>query len=308
MKGRPKGRKSDRKNTVICYPLPKDVQDVLPYETLKLPISNLNLGLLFHRYIAYPKEWRGEIRDALQVRQKLAGRWELEGQVKNELWRFLERQANELGNSKGMRKLIDALKGRMDSIVRTYRDLGFEVKCFTAEVVWRLTVGLGTPSVLDTGMTLHRIFGIPYIPASAVKGLTHHYVMEEKELKEDDPQVIKAFGDQKNKGQVIFLDALPAEYPVFQLDIINPHYGPYYQGSEPPADYHSPKPVYFLTVGRTRSKGSVFNFCLASKDEDLLSCVERWLKEALKGFGIGAKTRAGYGELNPADGADKGSK
>jgi len=40
---------------------------------------------------------------------------------------------------------------------------------------WRLIVGLGNESVYETSMTLHHIYGIPYIPASAVKGVTRHW-------------------------------------------------------------------------------------------------------------------------------------
>lgn len=294
-RGRSGGRRpaNRERHNFLCYPLPKDVLDVLPYETaglenFKFPISNF--GLLFHRYIAYPKEWSGEIGDVSEVRQKLAGTWELEGRVKNEVWRFLERQANDIRNSKEIQDLIGALRKRMDDILEAYEALKFKPRCFNAEVVWRLAVGLGTAGATDTGMTLHRIFGIPYIPASAVKGLAHHYAVEEKGMEEH--KVVRVFGDQTNKGKVVFLDAIPIDY-VFQLDIINPHYGPYYQGKEPPADYHSPRPVYFLTVGRQ----STFKFCLLSKCKDVLDDAEAWLKEALHKFGIGAKTRAGYGEM-----------
>ncbi len=37
----------------------------------------------------------------------------------------------------------------------------------------RLVVGLGTESTLETSITLHRLHGFPYIPASALKGLCH---------------------------------------------------------------------------------------------------------------------------------------
>jgi CRISPR-associated protein Cmr6 len=84
--------------------------------------------------------------------------------------------------------------------------------------------------------------------------------------------------------------------PKLELDIMNPHYGPYYtdeKGEKPPADYYSPVPVYFLAL----KKGTRFRFRWASKDDHLLGCVKDWLKEAIKVFGVGAKTRAGYGEL-----------
>lgn len=35
----------------------------------------------------------------------------------------------------------------------------------------RMAVGLGDESVLETSVTLHRTYGVPYIPGSALKGL-----------------------------------------------------------------------------------------------------------------------------------------
>src|SRR6185369_614959 len=40
-----------------------------------------------------------------------------------------------------------------------------------AQVVGRLIVGLGVESVLETSITLHRTYGVPYLPGSALKGL-----------------------------------------------------------------------------------------------------------------------------------------
>jgi len=39
---------------------------------------------------------------------------------------------------------------------------------------WRLLVGYSTNSTLESGVTLHHLYGFPYIPGSAVKGLLHH--------------------------------------------------------------------------------------------------------------------------------------
>jgi len=36
------------------------------------------------------------------------------------------------------------------------------------------------------------------------------------------------FGNQKNRGQVVFLDAYPEKVPDLHIDIMNPHYGDYY--------------------------------------------------------------------------------
>src|SRR5207237_557288 len=42
-------------------------------------------------------------------------------------------------------------------------------------VIGRMIIGLGGENVLETGLTLHHIYGVPYIPATALKGLTSHY-------------------------------------------------------------------------------------------------------------------------------------
>ena len=52
-------------------------------------------------------------------------------------------------------------------------------------------------------------------------------------------------------GSIIFLDAFPIKPVQLKVDIITPHYGPYYlddEGKTPPADWHSPIPVPFLAV------------------------------------------------------------
>lgn len=46
-------------------------------------------------------------------------------------------------------------------------------------VDWRMVIGLGGAHVLETSMTLHHVYGIPYIPGSAVKGMTRHYFLSE---------------------------------------------------------------------------------------------------------------------------------
>jgi len=102
--------------------------------------------------------------------------------------------------------------------------------------------------------------------------------------------LISIFGTQKQKGKVIFFDAYPDESIELKIDIMNPHYPDYYGGDKPPADWQNPVPIKFLTVEKTK-----FLFYLASRDKDLLTKAENLLKDALKNYGIGAKTSLGYG-------------
>jgi len=106
---------------------------------------------------------------------------------------------------------------------------------------------------------------------------------------------VEVFGTQELKGQVIFIDAYPIRWSkgLFRVDVINPHYGPYYEskGGQPPADWYNPVPVPYLTV----NTGVEYRFVLASKDEELLKKAVEWLKFALENIGVGAKGSQGYG-------------
>ena len=104
------------------------------------------------------------------------------------------------------------------------------------------------------------------------------------------------FGTLEAAGGAIFFEAIPQEAFALEVDIMNPHYGPYYQGKEPPADWHNPVPVGFLAV----PAGKVFYFAVgwrmgAARPADLLPKAKQWLKKGLQELGAGAKTAAGYG-------------
>jgi CRISPR type III-B/RAMP module RAMP protein Cmr6 len=196
-----------------------------------------------------------------------------------------------------------------------------KVKPFTAPLDWRMVVGLGGESVLETDITLHHLYGIPFIPGSALKGLTRAYVTAENQkffvpkdapegqrkpsLKDetDHPDIQRIFGNQKAAGTVLFFDAMPLSGKIsFTVDIMNPHYSKYYGSLKsnniiPPANDQSPIPVPFLAVANP----TIFAFALAPRDPSIsehqedMKQVKTWLQEALHYYGVGGKTSAGYG-------------
>jgi CRISPR-associated protein Cmr6 len=151
-------------------------------------------------------------------------------------------------------------------------------------------------------LTLHHIYGLPYIPASTIKGVVRSHILSEYfDHKENealkDKIFVEFFGNQKQAGKIIFLDAFPSSPPEITPDVMNPHYGDYYSEKKPPADYLTPNPIFFLTVKKT-----TFDFyLLAKKNSSLLKKslgdkkINDWLKSALHHHGIGAKTAVGYG-------------
>lgn len=180
---------------------------------------------------------------------------------------------------------------------KAIKSLSLPYSILKAKLSWRMVVGLGASHPQETSMTLNHIYGIPYIPGSAVKGVTRHWIIQRdfsgnEELAEKDENFKNIFGTQKQTGKIIFFDAYPEESPNLKIDIMNPHYPEYYEGKAPPADWQNPVPIKFLTVENTK-----FIFCLASQrgNESLLSQASQWLRDALANHGIGAKTSLGYG-------------
>jgi CRISPR-associated protein Cmr6 len=57
--------------------------------------------------------------------------------------------------------------------------LGLSIIQHEAKCDWRMIVGLGVESVYETSMTLHHIYGIPYIPGSAIKGVVRSWMIAE---------------------------------------------------------------------------------------------------------------------------------
>ncbi|WP_010478231.1 type III-B CRISPR module RAMP protein Cmr6 [Thermococcus zilligii] len=123
-------------------------------------------------------------------------------------------------------------------------------------------------------------------------------------------ELVEIFGTTEKSGEVIFFDALPVSpdsskaslEPVppdslkapLEFDIMNPHYGPYYQGDEAPGDWHDPVPVIYLTV----RPGVEFLFAVAPLGRgELAEKAKAILEEALKEHGVGAKTSLGYGRF-----------
>ncbi len=218
--------------------------------------------------------------------------WELTKQAK-------ERQGVRAFNQDDLRRIISAHKARWEAMLNDYRERGYEVKSFRMRAASpsRVVVGLGAESVLETSIRLHRIYGFPIIPGSALKGLARSYAELVEGKNETDATFAAVFGKSPpdaSAGKVIFFDAVPANPTNLKLDldVMNPHYSQYYQGGNtPPADYLNPVPVFFLAI----APGSEFLFAVASKDAVLAQQAQTWLQAGLREMGIGAKTTAGYG-------------
>jgi len=266
-------RRHTREEMSESYPLPGDTRSVL--ETGRLQPHNYGLRI-----------------DRLLLCDQSS--WELANSSKQ---RFVPsvNGRRQLAFEAEAKAALEAYKARWDSVLSVLQ--GYSVQTFTLCAASRVIVGLGAESVLETSIRLHRIYGFPIIPGSALKGLARSYAKLVEGKDETDATFTAVFGKSPpdaSAGQVIFFDAVPVNPTSLQLDldVMNPHYSQYYQGENtPPADYLSPIPVFFLAI----APGSEFLFAVASREARLAQQAQSWLQAGLQKMGIGAKTTAGYG-------------
>lgn len=252
---------------------------------------------------------------------------------------LFERLVSEHGN--GMRRNPDvlpeinqAIKKALQKYGPTYHkglEDGIHVTCKKKlALVDKLLLGTGSASVTETGMTLHPVYGFPYIPGQALKGLVRSFTIQEYFSADEgsalkDPLFRLIFGNEKtpdhkeSQGQVIFFDAIPSDDQCqLYIDILTNHHMKYYTGGKDLNDREKPNPVTFYVA-----KGNRFDFYLSVKrslahktlaelleagqekkyflkDHDLSKLklqdlMLQFLIDAVRYQGLGAKTGVGYG-------------
>lgn len=191
-----------------------------------------------------------------------------------------------------------------------------------AELGGRLIVNLSDSLIQNAGICLDRHTGLPYIPGSAVKGVTRHVALShlrkgdlsladfkaifgssESDFKESGE--LSQFADSMKgkkaemtqKGGVDFLAAYPFQTkPLIAVDISNVHRPDYYaSGKTADLAKENPRPNTFPTV----EVGAHFAFSAVQNaigvSPELFVRVRKFLVEAITIHGIGGKTGAGYG-------------
>jgi len=215
---------------------------------------------------------------------------------------FCKKESKSIINGMVSKESCDAVNSFINNIHRPQRlklidDLqksGYQLATKQLRVDGKLTIGLGQASVYEVSLNLDFLYGIPYIPASSIKGLLLSYY--EKELRADKAKLTNIFGSENNRGKLMFLDAFPVSNIILGFDIMNPHYGDYYtsKGEVKPNDFMNPVPIFFPVV-----TNATFEFTIiVQKDNGIdenLEVVLDNLTNALSIYGIGAKTALGYG-------------
>ncbi len=210
---------------------------------------------------------------------------------------------------------------RVDRYYNILKLIPYEQSSLSIKNNWKLTLGMGSGSVYNTSMTLHHIYGVPYLPAQSIKGAFRSYIVQtyfadelfsekynkysdfEEEVLYKTSWFVDIFGSNDQQGKVIFFDAFSKDFKIIK-DIMTPHYKDYYGDNKnrvAPTDTQDPQPIKFLAL-----QNASFEIYFASKEnieiEDgifkgkkILELIKDELSVSLEIFGIGGKTAVGYG-------------
>ena len=228
----------------------------------------------------------------------------LEHEHKNEnfqslLFKKLNKKTIEYSKNKTINTLLVKLNKRTAKVVKYYH--GHDDYDYEPEM--RLMIGGGgeTPYKNITLMTLHQTYGVPYLPATAIKGCLRHYYS----LQEQPADLIeKLFGSEnidkeegiEKKGCLVFFDTFPSKFSL-TFDVMTPHHSVYYasSGTKLPSDSQNKTPIQILCV----TNDSKFKIYVACTDNTIWQenkvIIMGSLQRALEEYGIGAKTAYGYG-------------
>lgn len=201
-------------------------------------------------------------------------------------------------NKDNVKKYKKELKDYLEKKKIACEDIYGESITVEANTVENMVVGLGEVSVKEVSMKKHHLFNVPYIPASAIKGVFRHYCYERCSSDDTKKRYEQWFGTEDKQGSLIFLDAYPEDYKI-KKDVMTPHYQKYYSdenGSKKPTDDDNPIPVKFDVIYNTK-----FRFVICIKENDIEQMekdqVEKEFIECLQEKSFGAKSSIGYGYL-----------
>jgi CRISPR-associated protein Cmr6 len=272
-----------------------------------------NFGLFFQKFNRYQWEKKDQ---GIELKAQHSWNNGKKGKDRTDYhWSILENQTAHAVVMKNAGPLLEKFHERQISCLESYSELGAGILEISARSATPFLTGIGESTPTEVGMVFHRNMGIPYIPASSLKGAVRFAYcvnfaqanpdrVSKGMLEESDvPGLRELFGssDSKNtfRGGFAFMDCCAEQVPILKMDIMNPHFGKYYQNNHDrgPVEIESPVPIKFLVVEKDliyRFRGFFLNPEAMKFEKSLIQA----FKTALTLLGLGAKTAVGYGRFD----------
>ncbi|MEC4893465.1 MAG: RAMP superfamily CRISPR-associated protein [Oscillatoria sp. PMC 1051.18] len=170
--------------------------------------------------------------------------------------------------------IYQQLKNRTEAIATSH---------LTIQFTWRVRVG-GTRGFQDILLPVfHPVYGIPYVPASSLKGVVRAWALNRQPRSE----ITRLLGSlDEGIGKVQFLDAFPTK-PCLVVDMVNP----LWSWSGEIVNYQA-VPHAFLSMEKPEL--CIGLACTSKGNSADVETVKDWLQQALAS-GIGSRVSAGYG-------------
>ena len=156
---------------------------------------------------------------------------------------------------------------------RTVDLAGGEKNTFKVSFSWRMRVG-GTRGFAELLLpALHPVFGVPYIPASSLKGAALAWAEKHHSNKGEIQELLGMLeGKTAKAAKIEFLDAFPTK-PCLSVDVATPQWP--WQNPEQKVIYN-PEPHPLLTLEQPQF---LIGFCpTTAQYADKVEVVKNWLK------------------------------
>jgi CRISPR-associated protein Cmr6 len=313
--------------TKAIRPVCKDVNAAIG----PLPNGAFNFGLYFQKWFyVIPQTWKCPTDTPTQ--KGFTG-LSLTDNMETSL-KLYNKESILINNTKGKWEYFQAqesLKQKhevLEKAVGAFGKLGYECLRYEVTLLTPLIIGLGNEHPTEKGFRFEWSLGIPFIPASSIKGVARlamlvnelnqfpnledieaRAFLEAVKKEKWSENIRKIFGSGGEKealrGKVIFLDAYPATLPRLKAEIMNCHYPEYFRGERGPTEDQQPNPQKYWAIDPyLDDKGTPLSFIfrlllhreIAESDEHR-NTLQEALKAALEEHGLGAKTAIGHGHF-----------
>lgn len=176
----------------------------------------------FKKVSNYGEFFRGKTLNEDSVANFKNGYNEFDAELIKSLWFRQLVHAKSLCKNFPERTITEANFQAIDAIGREKATLFEEQGVVDYRINWRLAIGLGNASVFENSLTLHHVYGIPYIPASSVKGIIRSWLIQEYFSYDSDGNKYNEFGEGRalrDSEAFCLIFGTPSEFDIREEEV-----------------------------------------------------------------------------------------